>query len=104
MFLTIAQATQVASPAPNLFAMFFPLAFLGTILGIVLAFMARRKGRNPFLWFVIGLIPFVGVFAALVLASRPDISLLNRLWALEDRLAKATPDSRPPQLPTEPNT
>jgi RsiW-degrading membrane proteinase PrsW (M82 family) len=80
--------------------MFFPLAFLGTVLGIVLAFMARRKGRNPFLWFVIGLIPFVGVFAALVLASRPDSSLLNRLWALEDRLAKAAPDSHPPQPPS----
>lgn len=83
--------------------MILPILFLGAILGTILAFMARRKGRNPFLWFFIGLIPLVGVFAALVLASRPDISLLKRLWALEDMLLKSNPPSQPPPLATDPN-
>ncbi len=91
MFITIAQATPPPPPAAGLLAMMFPILFLGAILGIILAVMAPRKGGNPFLWFIIGLIPFVGAFAALVLASRPDISLLKRLRALEEMLPKSNP-------------
>jgi hypothetical protein len=102
MFLPIAQAAQIPPPAPGL-AMWFPLIFLGTVLGTILAFMARRKGRNPFLWFVLGFIPFVGAFAALVLASRPDVALLKRIGALEDKLAKLAPNTVPPPLRAGPN-
>lgn len=100
MFVTIAQAAPPPLPNP-IVALFCPWFFFGVIFGVILGFMARRKGRNPFLWFAIGLIPVAGIFAAFVLASRPDIDLLERLWALEEKLEKTVPNPKPPELPPD---
>jgi hypothetical protein len=96
--MILAQATQIPPPAPSVLGMLLPWLFLGPTLGIILALMARRKGRNPILWFFVGFTPLVGFFAALVLASRPDVSLLKRLWALEDKLANITGNPQPPRM------
>ena len=83
----IAQAETAPLPAPPLIAMLFPWLFLGLIMGSVLATMAKRKGKNPLLWFLLGFIPLVGFYLAFVLASRPDVELLNRIRRLEEQLA-----------------
>ena len=83
----IAQAQTAPPPAPPMIAMLFPWLFLGLIMGLVLATMAKRKGKNPLLWFILGFIPLVGFFLAFVLASHPDVELLNRIRRLEQRLA-----------------
>ncbi len=99
--MILAQATQLPPPPPNPIAAVLPLFIFGTILGIFLAVIAPRKGGNPFLWFLVAFIPLVGPFAALILVSRPDVALLQRIWALENKLAKLTQNPTPPGLPKE---
>ena len=70
-------------------AMLFPWLFLGLILGSVLATIAKRKGKNPVLWFFLGFIPLVGFFLAFVLASRPDAAVLDRIRRLEEQVASS---------------
>jgi hypothetical protein len=86
-----------APPPPDWMPFLFPWLPLGFVMGSVLAVMATRKGRNPSLWFLLGFIPIVGFFAALVLASRPDAALLQRIGRLEEKLK--SPHSNPPELP-----
>jgi len=71
----------------------FPWLPLGFIMGSVLAVMAPRKGKNASLWFLLGFIPVVGFFAALVLASRPDITLVQRIARLEEQLKTSSGDA-----------
>jgi hypothetical protein len=86
MTIFIAQVETAPPSAPPMVAMLFPWLFLGLIMGSVLATIAKRKGRNPFLWFFLGFIPVVGYFLAFVLASRPDVALLDRIRRLEEQL------------------
>ena len=74
-------------------AFLFPWLPFGLIMGSVLAVMAPRKGRNALVWFLLGFIPLVGFFAALVLASRPDIVLVQRITRLEEQLKSSTGDA-----------
>jgi hypothetical protein len=86
--------TQTPAPPPApLIALLFPWLFLGLIMGSVLATMAKRKGKNPLLWFFLGFIPVVGFFLAFVLASRPDVALLDRIRRLEERLGSDSVNS-----------
>jgi len=85
----MAQAQTTPSPAPPTIAMLFPWLFLGLILGTVLATIAKRKGKNPVLWFFLGFIPLVGFFFAFILASRPDAALLDRVRRLEEQVASS---------------
>lgn len=103
MFITLAQVVESPPPVPGIFAMMFPMLLFGTLLGITAASMAPRKGRNPFLWFLVGLIPLAGPFVVLLLASRADISLISRINTLEEKLAKITPIPQPPSLLPESN-
>ena len=99
MAVFIAQAQTPPSPAPPGLAMLFPWLFLGLIMGSVLATMAKRKGKNPVLWFFLGFIPIVGYFLAFILASRPDTALLDRIRRLEEQVAASaanTTRERPP--------
>jgi hypothetical protein len=72
-----------------------PFVLIGIIVGTVLARIAKRKARNPVLWFFIGWFPFFGWFAGIYLASLPDAELLRRLWKLEDEIAKMRGQSAP---------
>jgi hypothetical protein len=87
MIVFIAQAQTAAPRAPTLIEMLFPWLFLGLIMGSVLAAIAKRKGKNPLVWFFLGFIPLVGYFLAFILASRPDVEVLNRIRRLEEQLA-----------------
>jgi hypothetical protein len=82
MTLIIAQA-QTSSPLPSpwatLVGLLIPWMFLGLIMGSILAVIAPRKGASAVLWFFIGLIPLVGFYSAFILASRPDVAVLERL-------------------------
>ena len=91
MSVFVAQAETAPPPAPPVIAMLFPWLFLGLIMGLILATMAKRKGKNALLWFFLGFIPPVGFFLAFVLASRPDVELLNRIRRLEDQFAAHDP-------------
>ena len=80
--------------------MLVPWLFLGVIMGSVLASMAKRKAKNPVLWFFLGFIPLVGFYLAFILASRPDAALLDRISRLEEQLSTrsevSTRVERPP--------
>jgi hypothetical protein len=82
-------------------AMLFPWLFLGLIMGLVLATIAKRKGKNPVLWFFLGFIPLVGFFLAFILASRPDAALVDRIRRLEEQVAsgpRTTAGVEPPPI------
>jgi hypothetical protein len=87
MVVLIAQAQTPPPRAPTAIEMLFPWLFLGLIMGSVLAAIAKRKGKNPALWFFLGFIPVVGYFLAFLLASRPDVALLDRIRRLEEQIA-----------------
>jgi hypothetical protein len=59
------------------------------MMGSVLATMAKRKGKNPALWFLLGFIPVVGFYLAFILASRPDTALLDRIRHLEEKVGSS---------------
>ena len=101
MVVLIAQAQTPPPSAPPLIAMLFPWLFLGLIMGSVLAAIAKRKGKNPALWFFLGFIPVVGYFLAFILASRPDVALLDRIRRLEEQVASSpenTTRAEPPPI------
>ena len=87
MALIIAQVETpppLPSPWPTLVGLMIPWLFLGMINGTILAVIAPRKGASAALWFFIGLIPVVGFYSAFILASRPDVAMLERLRQLEE--------------------
>ena len=88
--MIIAQAQAAPPSAPPLIGMLLPWLFLGLIMGVVLATMAPRKGKNPFLWFLLGFIPLVGYYLAFILASRPDKAMLDRIRQLEEEVSGGT--------------
>jgi hypothetical protein len=88
--IIIAQTQTGPPPALSPIGILFPWLFLGLIMGSVLATMAPRKGKNPFLWFLLGFIPLVGYFLAFILASRPDKAMLDRIRGLEEQVSGGT--------------
>jgi hypothetical protein len=46
-------------------------------------FFARRKNANPWVFCLLGLLPFFGVFTTFWLSTRTDKVVLDRLDALE---------------------
>jgi hypothetical protein len=92
----IAQVESPPPPAPGLIAVLVPWLLCGLIMGPVMATIAKRKGKSRLLWFFLAFIPIAGVFLAFILASRPDIALLDRIQRLEDHVAATAPNVRPP--------
>ena len=86
MTLIIAQAQTPPPPSPwaTLAGLLIPWLLFGVITGSILAVIAPRKGASAALWFFIGLIPVVGFYSAFILASRPDVAVLERLRQLEE--------------------
>ncbi|MBI5059366.1 hypothetical protein HZB60_06250 [candidate division KSB1 bacterium] len=64
-------------------ASFLPLIILGIIYGIVLKFIAKRLGKNEWLWFLIGLIPLVNGIAGLWLMYTAYNYIMDKLEFLE---------------------
>lgn len=65
------------------FMAFLPITLLGLIAAAFTFFIARRKGANPVLYCILAIIPLVQLYALLVLASKTDKAVLDRLEALE---------------------
>lgn len=49
--------------------MLFPSAFMGLIFGVLSAYFARLRGKNPYLWFFLGML--FGVFGLAFLLFTP---------------------------------
>lgn len=62
--------------------------FTGFIFGFLLRYIAKRKGRNQWLWFLSGFIPGWYLFFGLWLASLPDKSILEEIDVLVNELKK----------------
>ena len=80
------------------FASFIPLFLMGIIFGILAYFIVgKRKGKNPFVCFLLCLIPGFGAFYIIYLASLTDKTVLDRLDHLENLLKvyKKTPSAEP---------
>jgi len=67
---------------------FLPLLLLGCIMGVLLKSIAKRKGRNEWLWFLGGLLPGWNLLGGLWLASLPDKSVSEEVKALLNKLRK----------------
>ena len=67
---------------------FVPLLFMGLIFGLVLMPMAKRKGRNRWLWFVAGFVPGWNFLGGLWLASLPDVAIMEQVSILINEFKK----------------
>lgn len=54
------------------FAAFIPLFIMTVPIIIFNIFLSKRKGRSPFLYGILSIIPFVGLYLAIYLASLTD--------------------------------
>lgn len=75
-----AQAGAVAS-----FAVLFVYVIVGIIYAVVVYFVARKRGVNPWPWAIPTLIPVLGMMIAAIFMILSFLSVLDRLNALENR-------------------
>ncbi|HEY0650980.1 hypothetical protein [Phenylobacterium sp.] len=64
-----------------------PLLFIQTIYAAVIFLMARKQAVRTWVWTLSALVPFLGLFVALVFFVRTILSMLDRLNALERNTA-----------------
>jgi len=69
-------------------ASIIPLLMFGIIYGFVLKFIAKRIGKNEWLWFVIGLIPLVNGFAGLWLMCTAFNYIMDKLEYLDKSISR----------------
>ncbi len=81
------------------FAGFIPLIIMGAIFGLTLRSIAKRKGKNEWLWFFAGFVPGWNLFGGIWLASLPDVSVTEAISSLVDELKKYefSPKQQQPQ-------
>ena len=68
---------------------FVPLLLISIPLAFVLYFLAKKKGQNAPLYFVLGLLPLVNGFATVYLVGAPDLALhakMDRLLSEVNRI------------------
>jgi ABC-type polysaccharide/polyol phosphate export permease len=82
--LEFMQPTDI--PPPPFWISLVPLVLITIPFLIMICFLARRKGRNLALYFLLGLIPGVNMLSALWLASQTDVSIRAELADLKRRL------------------
>ena len=90
---------------PGLIPSLMPVIFLFIPLAVVAFYMAKRRGRNGWLWALIALIPYFNFLCLLYLASLPEASVLERIETLERRLSgtAAAAQPTPPDPAAAPN-
>ena len=90
---------------PGLIPSLMPVIFLFIPLAVVAYYMAKRRGRNGWLWALIALVPYFNLLCLLYLASLPEASVLERIETLERRLTctAATVQPAPPDPAATPN-
>lgn len=77
---------RMSGTAGALLCPLIAFVLIATPYAILVGFIARRKGRSVPLWVIVALIPGVSI-AVFWLVSQPDKQVLDRLAALEARLA-----------------
>ena len=70
----------------GMIASFIPLLLMGCIFGALLKSLAKRKGRNQWLWFIAGFAPAIWVIGGIWLASLPDKSIVDEINFLKKKL------------------
>lgn len=65
-------------PQPG-FAPLIPLLIMILPIVIINIFLAKRKGRNPIFYGIFSIIPVVGIYLAIYLASLTDKSILGKI-------------------------
>lgn len=83
---------------PNMLLSFILLLIIASFT----AYYASRKGRNPFLWFIIGIL--LGIFAPLILMFFPAVKTDQTSNGMPT-MTVSSPDSthqQPPQAPPSP--
>ena len=77
----------------NLLLNVVTITLLSIALALVLYFLAKRKGRNARLYFVLGLVPGINGFATVYLVGAPDLTLHARVDRLlsEQQHIQASP-------------
>ncbi|MFH2046789.1 MAG: hypothetical protein ABIK92_16785 [Pseudomonadota bacterium] len=61
------------------FAAFIPLILMTLPIIIFNIFLSKRKGRRPFLYGILSIIPVVGFYLALYLASLTDKTISEKI-------------------------
>jgi len=67
---------------------FLPLLLMGCVLGFLYRAIAKRKGRNEWLWFLAGFVPVWNLLGGLWLASLQDRAVTDDIKALIEELQK----------------
>ncbi len=78
----IAHAAEVSARGGG-FAMLIPLLLMGLVWGVFLAILAKRKGRNRTVWFLIAWVPGINLLGGVWLASLTDVSVVEAINALQ---------------------
>ncbi len=75
---------------PPQLAAFIPMIVISIPIIIMNILLAKRKGQNMTLYFFISIIPFVGYFAAIYLASLTDKSINEKIDRILELLEAKT--------------
>ena len=75
----MASTSQVAEAI----SLFLPFIFWGVIWGVVVFFIAKKRGENPWIWGLLCGIPGLGWLVTLVFMLLTLFSILDRLNRLE---------------------
>lgn len=65
------------------FLQLLPLLVIGFVIGVLMAVAASKVGRNPVLWFILGVIPIVNFFFIGIATWSVLIELHRKLKAME---------------------
>jgi len=79
---------------PNPWLGFLPILLFSVPLAFVCRDLAKAKGRNAALFFVLGLLPVVNGYATVYLVGAPDLGLhtkLDRLLSELERIRSTAP-------------
>jgi len=77
---------------PNPIVAFLPLILMLTISLVLAIVIAKKKGKNVFLWGLLSVIPLVNMFAILLLASSTDSKVLKDIEELKEQITELKKD------------
>jgi hypothetical protein len=76
---------MINASALDIFIQFVPLLLLSVILGVVAHLLAKQKGRNVFLWTVLGALPLVNFISIWFFVGAANLRLERKIDELLQR-------------------
>ena len=73
---------------PNLFGLFLPLLITTLPFIFLNGAIALKKGKNPIIYAIYSIIPFVGFYLTIYLISLPDHDLNEKIDKIIDLLSE----------------